>query len=108
MSALVWCPFPDRESARHVSTQLLDEKLVACANMVDGVHALFEWDGERGEGAECGVLFKTHADVLAKAIKRLEALHPYDCPAIMGWRCDIVGSATEAWLGELATGEQET
>ena len=31
MSALIWCPFPDEESAARVATALLDEKLIACA-----------------------------------------------------------------------------
>ncbi len=101
MSALIWCPFPDRAAAEQAAAKLLDENLIACANMVEGVHSLFEWDGERGSGSECGVLFKTHADRLAEAVARIEALHPYDTPAVMGWRCEMPGNATAAWLGNL-------
>ncbi len=98
MSALVWCPFPDRAAAERVAGQLLDEKLIACANLFDGMTALFRWDGERGAGAECGVLFKTDARVLAQAVSRIEELHPYDTPAVFGWRCDSAGAGTTAWL----------
>lgn len=102
MSALVYTVFGSREDARSVASQLLEEKLIACANVIGQVEALFEWDGERGEGPEIAVLFKTHADRLDAAVARLEQLHPYDTPAILGWRADVSGTATAAWLAALA------
>jgi len=98
MAALIWCPFPERAAAEKVAGQLLDEKLIACANLIDGVTSLYVWNGERGAGEECGALFKTDAAVLARAVARLEQLHPYDAPAVMGWRCEASGSATADWL----------
>lgn len=98
MSAMIWCPFPDRAAAERVAGRLLDEKLIACANFMDGVTSLYTWNGDRGAGEECGALFKTDARVLAEAVARLEELHPYDTPAVMGWRCDVVGSGTGEWL----------
>ena len=101
MSALIYAPFPDRETARAVGAQLLDEKLIACANLMGEVESLYEWDGERGEGREIGVLFKTDASLLTQAVTLLEALHPYETPAVLGWKCDTAGTATAAWLSSL-------
>ncbi|WP_284123923.1 divalent-cation tolerance protein CutA [Parerythrobacter aestuarii] len=101
MAALVYAPFPDRESAREVAAQLLDEELIGCANLLGPVESLYEWQGERGEGSEIGVLFKTDVTLLERAVARLEALHPYDTPAVLGWKCDAPGAATAAWLGGL-------
>lgn len=100
MSALIWCPFPDESSARQVAAQLLDERLVACANFVT-VTSLFEWNGDRGEGREVAVLFKTDAALLEQAVAATEAAHPYDTPAVLGWRCDVAGQSTARWLGDL-------
>mgnify|MGYP002776442093 CR=1 FL=1 len=99
-AALIWCPFPDEASAMKAADVLLDEELVACANILPAIRSLYRWKGERGEGAEVAVLFKTRADLLDAAVARLEALHPYDAPAISGWRCDAAGAATLAWLEE--------
>lgn len=101
MSALIYTVFATREEARSVASQLLDEHLIACANVIGRVEALFEWDGERGEGEEIAILLKTHADRLDKAVARLEALHPYEAPAVLGWRADNAGKATAAWLAAL-------
>jgi periplasmic divalent cation tolerance protein len=58
------------------------------------------WQGKHRDG-ETGVLMKTDATMLERAIARLEALHPYETPAILGWRCDATTPATAAWLGGL-------
>lgn len=99
--ALIWCPFPDPHSARAAAETLLDERLIACANIFPQMRSLYQWQGERGEAEEVGVLLKTGAALLDRAVARLDALHPYDCPAILGWRCDAAGAASRAWLREL-------
>ena len=100
-AALIWAPFASEEAAAEVAGQLLDEGLVACANILPGVRSLYVWRGERGEARECGALFTTEASLLERAVARLAALHPYETPAIVGWRADAAAPATAAWLGEL-------
>jgi periplasmic divalent cation tolerance protein len=101
-AALIWSAFETEESAAEVASALLDERLIACANIVPGVRSLFVWHGERGEVRECAVLFKTDAALLEAACARLAELHPYDTPAISGWRADATAEATAGWLSELA------
>ncbi|HEX8058636.1 MAG TPA: divalent cation tolerance protein CutA, partial [Novosphingobium sp.] len=62
--ALIWCPFPDAGIAAATAKTLLDERLVACANILPAMLSLFEWNGERGEATEAGALFKTDAALL--------------------------------------------
>jgi len=102
MSAgLIWTTFADEPSAAETASTLLDERLVACANLFPGLRSLFLWRGERGEARECGVLFKTQAALLERACARLAELHPYDTPAISGWHADTTAAATAEWLREL-------
>jgi periplasmic divalent cation tolerance protein len=102
VSALIWCPFPDETSAAAAATRLLDEQLIACANILGAIRSLYQWNGERGDAREVGVLFKTDARLLDAAIARVAELHPYETPAVLGWRCDAASEATAAWLGTLA------
>lgn len=99
--ALIWCPFPDQDIAKYVAQMLLDENLIACANMLHGVMSVFAWGGERGESQETGALLKTNSALLKQAVDRLAELHPYEEPAILGWRCDATTAGTAAWLGAL-------
>lgn len=99
--ALVWCPFPDGESAAAIARTLLDEGLIACANILPPMRSLYVWRGEAGDESEVGVLFKTNSARLPRATARLAELHPYEEPAILGWRCDAASPAAAAWLGAL-------
>jgi len=100
-AALIWCPFADGERAASVADVLLAEGLVVCANIMPAMRSLFVWNGARGEASEAGALFKTRAVLLDAAVARIAALHDYEQPAILGWRCDSASPATLAWLGGL-------
>jgi periplasmic divalent cation tolerance protein len=106
VTALIYCPFPDETTARHIGGVLLEEKLIGCINLGAAIQSLFVWNGERGDAQEVPALLKTDAALLDRAIVRLEDLHPYDAPAILGWPC-IAGSATTDWLGQLGSGANE-
>jgi periplasmic divalent cation tolerance protein len=99
--ALIWCPFPDAGTASAAAKVLLGERLIACANILPAILSLFEWNGAREEASETGVILKTDAALLDRAIARLGELHPYDEPAILGWRCDAAAPGTAAWLAAL-------
>ncbi|WP_209349043.1 divalent-cation tolerance protein CutA [Pontixanthobacter sp. CEM42] len=101
MSALIWTVFRDKAQAEPILAALLEEKLIACANLSEGLDSVFIWQGNIDEQKECGALLKTHHSLLQAAIDRLENLHPYETPAILGWQCNEVGVATDAWLSEL-------
>ena len=100
-AALVWCPFPKADAAEAASRALLDEGLIACANILPPMRSLYVWRGESCDEQEVGVLFKTNAARLEQVTTRLGELHPYDEPAILGWRCDAAAPATVAWLAAL-------
>jgi len=106
-AALVWCPCPDRATARTLAGQLLGEELVACANILGGIESHFLWQGKPDSAEEVGVLFKTTAARLGDVVERLGKLHPYDTPAIVGWRCDAGHPATVAWLAAALAGSAQ-
>lgn len=98
-AALIWCPFPDEAAALAAIHALLDEKLIACGNVLPGMTSVFVWNGEKNTAREAGALFKTNTNLLDVAVARLAEIHPYDEPAVLGWRCDAAAAGTLAWLG---------
>lgn len=101
MSALIWTVFASRNEAAEIIETLLQERLVACANILGEVESHFLWQGKLDKSHECGVLLKTHDALLQPAIDRLEQLHPYETPAILGWKADKAAAATREWLETL-------
>lgn len=102
-AALIWCPFPDEPAAERTADALLSEGLIACANLLP-IRSLFVWQGARDESREVAMLCKTSARLLDRAVERMAELHPYETPAVVGWRCDAAAAPTLAWLAE--TGDQ--
>ncbi|OYX65575.1 MAG: hypothetical protein B7Y88_07945 [Sphingomonadales bacterium 32-64-17] len=98
--ALVWCPCGGREEARRLAQALVAEKLAACVNIIGPVLSLFAWDGAIDESEEYGLLCKTSTRRMDAAMARLNALHSYETPVIVGWRADQTTPQTLAWLGD--------
>lgn len=96
--ALVWCPFPDETAALAAIHALLDERLIACGNVLPAMTSVSIWRGQKDTTREAGALLKTNTALLDRAIARLAELHPYETPAVLGWRCDSASPATLAWL----------
>lgn len=75
--------FPSVDVARAIIRTLVEEKLVACGNLIPGVESIYRWKGEIEASAEVMALFKTTADKSAAVIERLRALHTYEVPEIL-------------------------
>ena len=75
--------FPDRETARKISRQLVSEHFVACANIVPQIESLYFWKGKLETSEECLAIFKLTAASYEKFQTKLQLLHPYDVPEII-------------------------
>ncbi|WP_241462075.1 divalent-cation tolerance protein CutA [Aurantiacibacter marinus] len=95
---MIWCPFGDTATAEAIAAVLVEEGLVACANIIPAITSVFRWQGEVQRASEAGALFKTTQKLLGPAVERLVSLHPYDTPAIIGWHADHAAPATLDWL----------
>lgn len=102
-AALIWCPFPDAEAARLAASKLLEEGLIACANILPAIESVFVYENHVSSDNEAAALFKTTQSKLDEAVAALGDIHPYDTPAIVGWGCDSVHQSTLLWLTESLT-----
>jgi periplasmic divalent cation tolerance protein len=75
--------FPGGEIARHISHQLVTEKLAACANILPGVESIYRWKEKIEQGDETLVFFKVSEDRQAAFQEKLRLLHPYEVPEII-------------------------
>ena len=75
--------FPDQETARSVSNDLVTKKLAACANILPGVESIYRWKDNIESGNETLVLFKLREDRQSDFQEQLRSLHPYEVPEII-------------------------
>ncbi|WP_340265550.1 divalent-cation tolerance protein CutA [Sphingobium mellinum] len=101
--ALVYTLFGSAEAAERVARQLLDEGLIACANMFAPATSLYEWNGAVERAQEVPVLFKTAGARRGALMDRLAQLHDYDVPAILAVPVDAVLPDFGQWVADRTT-----
>jgi periplasmic divalent cation tolerance protein len=80
---IVFVTASNREEATKIVRTLLEERLIACGNIVDSVCSLFWWQGEIEEEKEALVIMKSHEKLFKKLSERVTELHSYDVPEIL-------------------------
>src|SRR5512133_4228604 len=75
--------FPDQETARRISNELVTKKLAACANIFPSVESIYRWKEKIESGNETLVFFKVSENRQSTFQDKLRSLHPYDVPEII-------------------------
>lgn len=71
---------PEASTLKRIVRTLVEERLIACGNLVDGATSIYRWQGAVQEDTECLGLLKTTAGRIPELERRLCELHPYDVP----------------------------
>ena len=74
---------PSKEEAVKIVRTLLEERLIACANIIDPVYSLFWWKEKIEDEKEVLVIMKSHQKLFEKLSKRVTEVHSYDVPEIL-------------------------
>jgi len=83
MYVVVLVTTKDRRQAKAIAGKLLEEKLIACANIVGNVQSFFWWDGKIDEAQETLLLLKTKRSLFRKLARTVKRCHSYDVPEII-------------------------
>jgi periplasmic divalent cation tolerance protein len=79
----VYVTTADEAEAKRIARTVVEERLVACANLLGAIKSVYWWDGRVYDGEEAALVLKTSAVRKAELIDRIKALHSYECPAIV-------------------------
>jgi periplasmic divalent cation tolerance protein len=82
---VVYVTASDASEARRIGRTLVEERLAACANILASMSSIYWWDGKVQEASEAVLILKTVAVGLDALVRRVKALHSYDCPCIEAW-----------------------
>lgn len=99
-SVLLYITARDGEEAAAIARTLLNERLVACANLLPGVTSLYWWEGALQEGQECVLIAKTMENLVSAATERVKALHSYSCPCVVALPIKEGNSGFLQWIAQ--------
>lgn len=95
---LVITTVPEADVGERLVRQLVDERLIACGNLLPGVVSVFRWEGAVRSESEVLVLMKTRASLQEDVFRRVAELHPYQVPELVALPVQVGLEAYCRWV----------
>lgn len=80
---VVLTTFPDADTAARIARTLVEDRLVACVNLLPEVRSIYRWEDKICDEAETLAVLKTTAERYPALAAKLRELHPYQVPEIV-------------------------
>ncbi len=92
----IYTTFPTLESANSIVSVLLEENLIACANVLPSHTSFYKWNNEIQKNQEHGCFLKAKCHKSVE--KKLLELHPYTCPCFLVFKPEHVNTSFLEWV----------
>jgi periplasmic divalent cation tolerance protein len=89
---------PSKEEGEKIAKHLLEQKIVACVNIIHDIHSIYRWKGEIEEDNEFLLVMKTAKEKKSLLIRTIEELHSYETPECIGWKIDAGSKPYLRWI----------
>src|SRR5512143_3030267 len=89
------------EEARRIARQLVEKRLVACANLIPHVESIYRWKDKIETAEEVKVLLKTKAEHFSAVKTWIEQNSSYEVPEVSKIQFDEISSAYAKWVEEI-------
>ncbi len=99
----VYITVSDTGEATWLAKVLVQERLLACANIIPTIQSVYWWKGKITEGQEAVIIGKTHQDLLPLLGERVRDVHSYETPCITAQQLDYIEPEYAKWLRSTLT-----
>lgn len=82
-----------KEEAERIAAALVEGKLIACCNQVEGVSSIYFWEGKVNQEKEVLMIMKSRESLIPAILHRIKQLHSYKVPELIAM--PIVGGSPE-------------
>jgi periplasmic divalent cation tolerance protein len=91
--------------AAPLARDLVERRLVACVNVVEGIRSIYRWQGKVEDEGEKLLIMKTVEERVPELREILLSRHPYDVPEFIVLPIDAVEGPYRDWLIEAVSAE---
>jgi periplasmic divalent cation tolerance protein len=95
---VVFCTFPDPETAHRISRAAVEKRYAACASLVPSVKSIYRWRGQVQQADETLVVYKTSTARYPNLEGFLLRSHPYEVPEIVALPISAGSTAYVHWV----------
>lgn len=92
------------DEARKIGNTLMEERLIACVNIIPQVESIFYWQEKVCNEKEALMIIKTRKSLIADIIKKVKSIHSYSVPEIIA--LPIISGSEDylKWVGDVTKG----
>lgn len=94
----VYITAPDTATARRLAERWVEERLIACANIVPHIEVVYRWKGRIERGTEAAIIVKTTARRWAALRAAIRRDHTYECPCVLALEVQRGEPAFLQWI----------
>ena len=98
---VITCSCPSHDEATAMARLLLEEKLIACAQLSAPVRSLYWWRGVVCDENEVIVTMKSLVALYPRIEQAILTRHSYEVPEIVAWPLTMANPAYLAWIAEV-------
>ena len=80
---IIFVTAKDRTEAEELSQSLLNDRLIACSNIVYPINSFFYWSNKIDRAEECLIIMKSRLDLFAAVVEKVKGLHSYEVPEVL-------------------------
>lgn len=88
----------NNEEAVAIAKNVVEKRLAACGNILDGMKSIYWWEGKVVEDQECILILKTREELFEQLNQAICDLHSYDCPCVVAMPIEKSNPPYLQWL----------
>jgi periplasmic divalent cation tolerance protein len=89
---------PNTETAKNLARALVDARMAACVQLMDGVQSFYHWDAKVIEEHEVLLSAKTTGTKWLEISQFIQDHHPYDLPEILAFSPEQYAAQYGEWV----------
>jgi periplasmic divalent cation tolerance protein len=82
-ASLCYVTAGSRAEALAIARTVVEERLAASANVLDGATSIYWWRGALEQAGEAVLILKTRTELVERLTARIRKLHSYQCPCVV-------------------------
>ena len=79
----VYMTAANRAEAERIGRHLVEARLAACVNLIDGMTSIFRWEDEVQTDQEVVLIAKSVADRIPALVAAVKDMHSYETPCVV-------------------------
>ncbi len=95
---ILYTTFTSKAEAEEICTKLLEQKLIACANIMSKSESIYIWDGDICNETEYPTIIKTTNNYFERVSKEIKDAHSYDTPCLIKIKIEDGEAEYLKWL----------